>query len=51
MTQSTPNPTPAAPQPIDSEKLRKDLTDMLKKAGSKIPQQPLPGKGSKPSIG
>lgn len=51
MTQSTPNPTPAAPQPIDSEKLRKELTDMLKKAGAKVPQQPSSGQGGKSPAG
>ena len=51
MTESTtPTPSPSAPQqPIDSEKLRNDLLDMLKKAGSKAPQQPSSEEGSKSS--
>jgi len=52
MTESTPTPSPSAPQqPIDSEKLRKDLMDMFKKAGSKAPQQPSSQEGSKSSAG
>ena len=40
---STPNPTPAAPQqPIDADKMRKDLEALLHKAANS-------GQGAKPS--
>lgn len=45
---STPNPTPASPQPVNAEKMRKDLEAMLHKAATSAQdKKPSSDKGGK----